>query len=400
MTRRVVITSTSVISSLGNFPSEIIYNLKNGNVVFERPSFDGTLTICPIKNFVLKSFTGRFKQSRYLNRGAEFNVAAASQLISIAGLSKEVLEKAGLFVGCGPNLDISSDFPEIHNANMDIDDLQALWILKFLPNTSASVISSLYGIHGENSTIATACSASLQAIGEAYRKIKHGTIEVAIAGGGDSRLNHGGLLAYKKANALWLYNENDYSPFNENNEGFVPGEGGAFFLLEELEHAKKSGREIICEICGFGTSMDGYNLTAPEPNGKWAEIAVLKAINESQITPSQVDLIAAHGTGTILNDIMEARLIDRLFSKKKPFVTALKSWIGHAAAGCGAIELAILLACLKENYIPEIRNLKKTCYDGINFVINPYVFSPSYFIIQNFGFGGQNSALLLKSWIK
>lgn len=273
MSNRVVITSIGVTSSLGFSAGEIVRGLRDGKSVFERSGFDPGVWTCPVgPEFSLREFIGRYKNSRYLNRGAGFCAASAVQALTGAGLSDEMLAKAGLFVGSGPNLDIGGEFPEILDGNMDRPTLPALWILKFLPNTAASAISDLGGIHGENSTIGTACSASLQAIGEAFRRVRNGYLDVAIAGGGDSRLSPGAVLAYKKAQALWTGDEDcaaHYSPFDTNRKGFVPGEGGAFFVLENLEHARLRGANIIAEVRGFGASMDGYNMTAPDPSGRW-----------------------------------------------------------------------------------------------------------------------------------
>ncbi|MCP4682683.1 MAG: beta-ketoacyl-[acyl-carrier-protein] synthase family protein, partial [Desulfobacterales bacterium] len=133
MSRRVVITSIGVVSSLGFSQKEIIDSIKNGRTCFERPVFDDDLIVCPVKNFDIKSFTGRFKNIRYLNRGAQFCVAAAMAAIKDSGVDDEMLSEAGLFVGTGPNLDISGECPEINGGNIDADLLQALFILKFLP---------------------------------------------------------------------------------------------------------------------------------------------------------------------------------------------------------------------------------------------------------------------------
>ena len=399
MKRRVVITSMGVISSLGHQQSEIIQSLKEGKVNFARPDFDYDVVTAPIANFKVRDYTGRFKDGRYLSRGAKFAVAAAMLAIKNSGHKKEALAEAGLFVGTGPNLDIGGEFPEIQGGKLDREDLQALWILKFLPNTAASIIAKLAGIHGENLTVSTACSASLQAIGEAFRKIKAGYLDFAIAGGGDSRLSPGGILAYKKAGALYVGNsdpENSSRPFDCNRRGFVPGEGGAFFLLEELETAKKRGAKIYSEICGYASSLDAYNMTAPERDGKWGRIAVLSALREAEMSPSQVELISAHGTGTLLNDAREADLIGDIYTNCKPQVMALKSWIGHTASACGALELAISLICMQENYLPEIRNLQEPCHREINFVREGGSFSFGTCIIENFGFGGQNSVLVIR----
>lgn len=388
-----------ILSSLGHDGGEIIKSFKEGKVNFERPAFDDEVVTSPIRGFDVRAYTGRFKDGRYLNRGSQFAVASAISAIKNAGCEKDYLERAGLFVGAGPNLNIGGEFPDIMRGEIDQAGLQALWILKFLPNTAASVIAKLTGIHGENLTICTACSASLQAIGEAFRKIKNGYVDRALAGGGDSRLSQGGILAYKKASALYKGDsEPDKAsrPFDCSRSGFVPGEGGAFFLLEELEKAKERGAQIYGEICGYGNSMDACSMTAPEGTGKWGRMAVLSALQEAGMSPSQIDLISTHGTGTLLNDEGEVNLIGDIYTDGSPRVTALKSWIGHTASACGAMELALLLICMKENYIPEIRNLKDPCSGKIDFVRNGGASAFETCVIENFGFGGQNGALIVK----
>jgi 3-oxoacyl-[acyl-carrier-protein] synthase II len=399
MKRRVVITSVGIISSVGCSVSEIVRNFKDRKVSFEKPAFSREVVTSPVKNFHIRNYTGPFKDGRYLNRGAQFAVASAVMAVNNSGCRKEYLAEAGLFVGMGPNLDIGGEFPEIRGGEIDRADLQALWILKFLPNTAASIIAKLSGIHGENLTVSTACSASLQAIGEAFRKIKDGYLNLALAGGGDSRLSPGAILAYQKAKALYAGNgdpDRASRPFDCSRNGFVPGEGGAFFLLEELEEAKRRRAEIYGEICGYGCSMDACSMTAPERDGEKGKIAVAAALNEAEMSPSEVDVISTHGTGTILNDEREARLISDLCGSKKPHVIALKSWIGHTASACGALELALSLICMREGYLPEIRNLKEPCHKNVNFVLDAKHLPFSNLLIENFGFGGQNSALIVK----
>jgi 3-oxoacyl-[acyl-carrier-protein] synthase II len=399
MKRRVVITSMGILSSLGHEHGEIIKSFKERKVNFERPAFDGEVVTSPIRKFNIRDYTGPFKDGRYLNRGSQFAVASAIAAINDSGCEKSNLAEAGLFVGAGPNLNIGGEFPDIRGGEIDRDDLQALWILRFLPNTAASVIAKLSGIHGENLTVCTACSASLQAIGEAFRKIKNGYLDRALAGGGDSRLSPGGILAYKKASALYKGDSKPDAasrPFDCSRCGFVPGEGGAFFLLEELEEAQERGARIYGEICGYGSSMDACSMTAPEGTGEWGRMAVLSALQEAELSPSEIDVISTHGTGTLLNDEGEANLINEIYNGCNPQVIALKSWIGHAASACGAMELALSLILMQENYIPEIRNLEDPCCSKINFVRNGGAFSFGTCVLENFGFGGQNGAIIVK----
>jgi 3-oxoacyl-[acyl-carrier-protein] synthase II len=276
---------------------------------------------------------------------------------------------------------------------------QALWILKALPNTLASFIAQSLGIHGENLTITTACTASLQALGEGFRRIKAGYLDTTLAGGGDSRISMNGLAAYRDAGALWkgVDPATGYAPFDVSRSGFIPGEGGAFFFLEELARAQKRGAQIIAEIRGYGCSLDGTSMTAPDLTGRALEHAIRSALGESGIAPESVGLVSAHGTGTVLNDLTESEVLARIFPVSTR-VTALKSWIGHLSAACGAVELGILLACMKENILPRVRNLKEPCTNGVSFVCENTGFEADTFVLCNSGFGGQNTALAVSQW--
>jgi 3-oxoacyl-[acyl-carrier-protein] synthase II len=204
--RRVVITAMGVVSPLGWETATILEAFRRGRVVFRQipdtGSDTGATFTVPVEGFDPRAHTGRFKNARYLSRGAALAAAAALMAVSKAGLDTDQWARTGLFIGAGPNLDLGGEFPEIRRGAMDRPDLAALWMLKFLPNTATAAISQLAGIHGENTTIASACTAPLQAMGEAFRRVRDGYLERALAGGGDSRLSPGGLLAYRKARAL------------------------------------------------------------------------------------------------------------------------------------------------------------------------------------------------------
>lgn len=408
MRNRVVITGAGYVTSLGSTPEEITSSVRHNTPNFRSShEFEGCVD-CPIPDFDLAAVTGRWKNKKYLSRGAQLALCAAIRAAEDCSATADLLEDAGLFCGMGPNFDISSDFPNVENGNLDSTELAALWMLRYLPNTAASAISQFLHIHGENSTIGTACSASTQAIGEAFRKIKDGYLTVAFAGGGDSRISHGGLLAYKKAQAIWNKGGDPSEacrPFDTKRSGFIAGEGGAMFVLESLEHAQKRGAHIIAEICGYGATMDAHAMTAPHPDALHAEKAVRSAIAEAKLTPEGIDIISAHGTSTPLNDQMEAAMIERMFysdNGHQPRVTALKSWVGHCTAASGAIELGILLAMLNKGFIPPVRNLTVPCSDKINFVTDQTEHSdstmPPTILLENFGFGGQNSALVVRLW--
>jgi 3-oxoacyl-[acyl-carrier-protein] synthase II len=350
----------------------------------------------------VRQTTGRHKNLRYLNRGAAMAVAAAVDSIRRSRLPASSIETSGLFVGAGPNLDLGAECPHIENGNIAAEGMSALWILRFLPNTAASTIAQLTGLRGENLTVGTACAASLQALGEAYRRIKDGYLDRAVAGGGDSRLNAGAFAAYEKAQALYTGSaspDQASRPFDQDRQGFVPGEGAAFFVLERADQALERKAPILAQVIGYGASMDGHAMTAPRPDGRWAEQAVIRALADAGLEPDAVDIISSHGTGTPLNDAVEADLIERCFGDSRPLVVALKSWIGHLAAACGAVELALCLYALASGQWPAIRNLGQACNPNLNYARTRSQHDGNVVLLQNFGFGGQNSALVVKRWL-
>jgi 3-oxoacyl-[acyl-carrier-protein] synthase II len=401
MARCVVITAFGVISSLGDTPSAIARGIRADGVTFQYADADSQVVVAPVTDFDLRAYTGRHKNLRYLNRGAAMAVAAAVKAVQQAGLTPRQCQGAGLFVGAGPNLDLGGECPDIAAGTMAADQLAALWLLRFLPNTAASAIAQLIESHGENLTVGNACAASLQAIGEAYRRVSDGHLDVAMAGGGDSRLSHGALLAYQKAQALYAGSHAPRQasrPFDRARQGFVPGEGGAFFVLESADHAADRNAPVLAQVCGYGATLDGHAMTAPRPDGLWAETAARAALTEAGLDPAQIETICAHGTGTPLNDAMEAALIQRVFKGHQPKVLALKSWIGHLASACGAVELALCLCAWHTGVWPALRNLTDPCDFDLNYLRHSDEGKPGPLVLQNFGFGGQNAALVVRPW--
>lgn len=400
MTVRVVITAMGIVSALGSSPRSITRCFQQDRVRFRRLA-PATQVVAPVEDFDVRRITGRHKHLRYLNRGAAMAVAAAVAAVRDSRLPESAVQASGLFVGAGPNLDLAAECPRIADGVIASDGLPALWMLRFLPNTAASTIAQLTGIRGDNLTLGNACAASLQAVGEAFRRIKDGYLDRAVAGGGDSRLNSGALMAYQKAHALYDGPAQPHAasrPFDQARRGFVPGEGAAFFVLERADQAQARQAQILAEVCGYGASIDGHAMTAPRPDGRWAEQAVRQALADARIGPDRIDMISSHGTGTRLNDAVEADLIERCFGPAGPLVVAFKSWIGHLASACGAVELAFSLCALKAGHWPAIRNLVSPCNPHLNFVRGHRCVAVRALLLENFGFGGQNAALVVKPW--
>ncbi|WBF66127.1 beta-ketoacyl-[acyl-carrier-protein] synthase family protein [Desulfovibrio subterraneus] len=463
MKHRVVITGMGCVTPLGDSASAIRHSVQTQRTAFRRSAIMPDVAESPVPDFNCADYAGRWKHTKYLSRGAQFALAAAVRAMEDAmghATPHSLPAVTGLYLGTGPNLDIVADFPRAagvsehglptatnfsgpspkNHALSDLDhaDLSALWLLRYLPNTAASAIAQRLGLHGENATLGTACAASLMALGTAFRAIRDGYQNMALAGGGDSRLSSGGLLGYRKASALCdnpdLSAEAASRPFDAQRCGFVPAEGGAMFLLEERDHALQRGARILAEVLGYGNSLDGHAMTAPEPDGHFAELAVSTALREAGLPPQAVDMISAHGTSTPLNDAAEGRLLERVFGTcspdiaagnkresavsepeaphtNSPLILAPKSWIGHGAAACGALELAFCLATLPHGVVPPVRNLvsptARLRFAGqTNLVRHPehirqtensgQTKHPETLLLQNFGFGGQNAALLVR----
>lgn len=436
--RRVVITGAGAVTPLGHTPQDMARAIREGYSPFRHATGLPGAACAPVRDFDEAVATGRWRHRRYLSRGGLLALAAALAAARQAGyacgdavdaaadgtplLSRPFPDDTALVAASGPNMDVGADFPtacgrgRIHHdtpPGLEHPGLDALWMLRWLPNTAASAVAMRCGIRGEGLVLGTACAASLQALGEAARRVRWGLAPAALAVGGDSRLSEGGLLGYARAGAIQrdldpadaAAPHHACRPFDAARRGFVPGEGGAAFVLEPLETALERGATPLAEVLGMGATLDGHALTAPEPYARRAEAAVRGALAEAGLTPGDVHWVATHGTGTALNDAAEIRLLERLFADAghAPAVTAVKSWTGHCASACGAVELAVLLACAADGFLPPVRNLTAPESVRLDFVRRVRRTRPlpgngngSIGLLLNFGFGGQNAALVVR----
>lgn len=452
--RRVVITGAGATTPLGHTPQDMARAIREGHSPFRHAMALPGAACAPVPDFDAAAATDRWRHRRYLSRGGQLALAAALTAVRQAGYACDngtggtggtgetdgtggidtatgnggtpplpfLPDDTALVAASGPNLDLTADFPAasgrirlLHDTppGLEHPGLDALWMLRWLPNTAASAVAMRCGVRGEGLVLGTACAASLQAVGEAARRVRWGLAPAALAVGGDSRLSEGGLLGYARAGAI----QRDLDPtdgaaphracrpFDTARRGFVPGEGGAAFVLEPLDTALARGAMPLAEVLGMGATLDGHALTAPEPDARRAEAAVRGALAEAGLTPGDVHWVAAHGTGTALNDAAEIRLLERVFADAghAPAVTAVKSWTGHCASACGAVELAVLLACAADGFLPPVRNLTTPESARLDFVRPvrqprplPAFGNGSVGLLLNFGFGGQNAALVVR----
>jgi 3-oxoacyl-[acyl-carrier-protein] synthase II len=361
------------------------------------------------------------KSLKIMGRAARFAVSAAGLAVEDSGLdlSREDPERVGVVMGTGL---VPIELPEIapfvaatlngdgqihmeRLGNADKNTLFPLWILKYLPNMTAAHISLIHGAQGANSTITTACAASTQAVGEAFRLIARADADIILAGGADSRLDPLLILAYSALGALSPAQRSPQEvsrPFDGQRDGFVLGEGAGVLVLEELEHARERGAEIYAEVLGLGTSFDAYAVTKPDPEARGAARAIRWALREARVNPDEIDYINAHGTSTRLNDLMETVAVKRVFgpeARRLP-LSSIKSMVGHLIGASGAVEAAALALTLREGVLPPTINQTHpdpSC--DLDYVPNCAREVPVRTALStSFGFGGQNAALVMRRY--
>ena len=268
---------------------------------------------------------------------------------------------------------------------------------------AVSAITRHWGVPGRTMTNCSACAAGAQAIGQGFHAVRSGRFDVAVCGGFDSMINPLGVGGFQLLGALSEDNdrlETICRPFDESRSGLALGEGAGLLVLEPFADAEAAGKTIYAEVCGYGGSLDAYKLSAPSTDGDGAIRAMRSAILDAGISPDAIGHINAHGTGTILNDAIEAGAIRTVFSKTRESipVSATKSMTGHLIAAAGAIEAVASVIAVNDNLLPanislrnagagcELNHVKKTVSD----------FQGDYVLSNSFGFGGQNASLIFK----
>jgi nodulation protein E len=402
MERRVVVTGMGVVSALGKNTREFWEALVKGQSGI-RP-----ITQLDVTNFKFKNggevqgwdpgahFEG--KQADFLDRFAQFAVVAAREAVKDAGIqwNPTLQERTGIVTGScmGGMGSIDSGFQDLYLANKG--RLSPLMVARVMANAGASNISIEMGVTGPAFTVSTACSSANHAIGQAFRMVRSGDVEMALAGGSEAPLNYGHLKAWE---ALRVVAPDTCRPFSADRLGMILGEGGAILVLEPREAAIARGARIYGEIVGFGMSSDAHHLTQSASGG--AARAIQGALRDAQLAPEQIGYINAHGTATLLNDPMEVaaiRLALGAHADRVP-VSSTKSMHGHALGAAGAIEAIATLLALKNCTLPPTANFTKPdpkC--DIDVISNTARQAEVEYALSNsFAFGGLNAVLAFRA---
>mmetsp|Transcript_15516 Transcript_15516/g.29270 ORF Transcript_15516/g.29270 Transcript_15516/m.29270 type:complete len:470 (-) Transcript_15516:141-1550(-) len=297
---------------------------------------------------------------------------------------------------------------EVITNKSSIRRLNPHFVPKILCNAPSSRVSLEYHLEGPNLAPSTACAAGAHAIGEAMRCIQYHDADIMIAGGAESCIDPVSMGGFCRLKALSTkYNEDPLiasRPFDLGRDGFVMGEGSAILILEEMEHAKDRGANILCELRGYGLSGDAYHVTSPDPNGRGAERAMKMALARAGIPAGHVDYVNAHATSTPMGDEIEEKTIDRVLCDEAMrtndlYVSSTKGATGHLLGAAGAFEAAVAVNTIVHGIVPPTKNLTGMTKNGRNSFFNHVLESPldryvNVAVSNSFGFGGTNACLV------
>ncbi|HET7831619.1 MAG TPA: beta-ketoacyl-[acyl-carrier-protein] synthase family protein [Gallionella sp.] len=409
MTRRVVITGLGVISPVGNNPAEFFDNLLAGRSGIKRlqTDFVDKLSIrvgAPVGGFDPTSHFSKI-QLTSIERFSQFALVAADQAVQDAQLEISEAEqvRAGVCMGSclGGASTLEDGYVEIFLR--DYPRVKPLSVLLSMNNAAASHVSIKYGLRGHNVTYATACSSSAIALGEAYRLIKHGYMDVMLAGGSEAMLTLGAMKAWEALRTLAPEDPQDAGasckPFAKNRNGLVLGEGAAVLVLEDAERAIRRGARIYAELAGYGSTSDASHITKPDAAGQTR--AMLNALQDAGMQPQDIHYINAHGTATLAGDVEETNAIKQVFGAHAPNipVSSTKSMHGHLMGATGAVEFMASVLALHHQAIPPTINLYEPDPEcDLDYVPNQgrTNIALNAVMSNSFAFGGSNSVLIAR----
>ncbi len=347
------------------------------------------------------------KTAKRTARFSQLALGAALEAVESAGLAgddaADVRDRSAIIVGSGIGAFDFFEREHIPFLEKGPGKFHPLTVPLVIPNAAAGIIAMEIGSHGPNFCVTSACASGANSIGTALDLLRSGRADVALAGAAESTISPFAIDGYCQLRALSTRNDDPAGasrPFSRDRDGFVIAEGAGVLVLEELEHAKRRGATILCELAGYGASADGYHLTAPEPEAKGAVRAMRAALADAGLAPEAIDLVNAHGTSTPLNDVVETGAIKTVFGDhaRKLAVHSTKSMTGHALGAAPALEAAAAVLTIARGTIHPTINLHDpdpAC--DLDYV--PLTAREAHVeavMSNSFGFGGHNAVLVFR----
>jgi 3-oxoacyl-[acyl-carrier-protein] synthase II len=415
--RRVAITGIGVVSPVGSgretFWRQLVAGVSGTSLVtlFDTSAMPVRIG-GQVRDLDLPAVAARFPSAAgQRDRKVPLGLAAAAEAIDDAALAADDLRSAVFYAGVGLEVFCLDDItPFAREANMGSAMARAVLaagpaapIVQTPLDRLGELVCGHYGIGGGRYTNGSACAAGAQAVGESMRMIQDGECDVAVAGATDSMLNPLGLGGFSLLRVLSTDNdhpERACRPFDAARQGTVLGEGAAFVVLEAADRAAARGAHVYAELIGYGSSMDAFAVSDPEPSGQGAMLSMRKALADAGLSAGDVDCVSAHGTGTIKNDIVETAAIKAVLGRRayQVPVHAVKSMTGHMIAASGAVEAVAAVLTIERRTVPPTINLDRP--DGecdLDYVPHrARAFDGRTVLSNSFGFGGQNATLIFR----
>lgn len=409
--RRVVVTGLGAVTPIGNDTEAFWQAIKDGVCGIDKVSlFDASEFKCQVaaevKNFNAEDFIDK-KEARRMDKYAQFALSGALMAFNDSKLDmeKEDSWRVGVITGSGIGGIETLEHQHTAMKEKGVGKVSPFFIPMMISNMGAAQIAMKIGARGVNHNVVSACASGTHAIGEAYRHIKYGSSDVVITGGAEAPITPLSFAGFCSMKAMSTNNDNPKKasrPFDADRDGFVMGEGAGFLVLEELEHAKRRGANIICEMVGYGATDDAYHMTSPIPGGEGGAKAMEFALADAGIEPKDVDYINAHGTSTNYNDKFETMAIKSVFSEAAydVAVSSTKSMTGHLLGAAGGVEAIICAKSIQEGYIPATINYETPDPEcDLDIVPNKGRNTEVNCAMSNsLGFGGHNATIVFKKY--
>lgn len=414
MSRRVVITGMGAVTPLGTGVDKFWAGIKANKIGFSYiDKFDTENTGVKIAGIVRDfdetayyNVAGCFdkKEAKRMDMFTKYAVVAAHEALEDAGTDFSDIDcyRAGVIVGSGiGGIDLTLS-EHIKYLQKGAGRVSAFYIPMMISNMASGTISMKTNFRGANYDVSTACASATHSIGEAFRKIKDGYLDVCLAGGTESTNVEFTYAGFSNMKALTKSGDLERAsvPFDKERSGFVLGEGSGIIVLEEYEHAKARGAKIYAEVAGYGATCDAYHMTSPMPTGEAAGMGMTLAMQEAGLNPSEIDYINAHGTSTGLNDKYETAAIKRAFGEEayNVKINSTKSMTGHLLGAAGAIEAIVCAKSIQDSIIHATVGYKVPDEDcDLDYCVNGNVEQEVNTVLSNsLGFGGHNATLCFK----
>jgi len=347
------------------------------------------------------------KEIKKLDYFTQFAVVAAREAFKNSGLDPQVHDSfnIGTLIGVGMGGILTVEEQHEVMLTKGPNRVTPFVVPKMIPNMASGMVSIDLGIKGPNSCVATACASATHAIGDAWRIIQRGDAIAMVCGGAESVITPLSIAGFSNMHALSQSNENPEiasRPFDKERNGFVMGEGAGIVVLEELEHAKQRGANILAEVIGYGLTGDAFHITSPGPCGEGGARAMAMALRSAGLQPDAIDYINAHGTSTPLNDKLETEAIKTVFGDhaRKLKISSNKSMIGHLIGAAGGVEAVATVKTIVEGKIPATINLHNPDPEcDLDYVPNVAIQQDVNIALSNsLGFGGHNASIVLKKY--